>query len=75
MKDITQLTQKRWLTTNDFFLEFNFSISFQAKLRSKAAIPYTKVGRKIFYDRKEINAWLEDHSVVKKISCIHKDLK
>jgi hypothetical protein len=64
METTKSVIQKRWLTPEDFFLEFDFSISRQAYLRMKRLIPYSKIGRYIRYDRIEIDKWFSDHKVV-----------
>jgi hypothetical protein len=56
--------QKRWLTPENFFQEYGFSLSRQAYLRSQRRIPYSKIGRYIRYDRLEIDQWFIDHKVV-----------
>ena len=37
----------------------------QSKMRMKRAIPFSKVGGFIRYDRLELDKWLEGHSVVR----------
>lgn len=62
---------KRWLTPDEVSEEFGFGLDMQAKLRQNNQIPYSKINsKKILYDRKELNKWLESHSVSvsKKIS-------
>ena len=64
MEDIANSQEKRWLSPEDFFKEFSFSLSRQAYLRMKRLIPYSKIGRYIRYDRLEIDQWFSDHKVV-----------
>ena len=56
-------TAKEWLSPTDINTEFGISISTQNKLRMKKAIPYSKIGQKIFYSRDEINKWLSEAKV------------
>lgn len=58
------LQRKRWLNPVDLEAEFGILKSTQAKLRSQGNIPYSKRGKYIFYDRKKIDAWLEDAEMV-----------
>ncbi len=62
MKETTE-AQKRWLTPKELYEEYGFSKSNQAKLRMKRAIPYSKIGSYIRYDRHEIDKWIETNGV------------
>lgn len=62
-KTPTPTTQKRWLTPDDLFNEYGFSKSNQDKLRMKRAIPFSKIGRYVRYDRIEIDKWIESNRV------------
>ena len=55
---------KRWLNPDELEAEFGIKKSTQALKRKQKAIPYTKQGNFIFYDRQKINQWLESHTVV-----------
>jgi len=59
----TNNIQKQWLTPQDLFEEFGFSLSTQGKYRMSRKIPFSKVGKYIRYSRTAINAWLEDNQV------------
>lgn len=59
----------RWLTPSDMAkpqpIGFEISESTQAKMRMQGRIPYSKIGNKyIRYDRRELDKWLENNSVV-----------
>ena len=41
-----------------------FGKKWQDKMRCKKLIPYKKLGGYVRYDRLEIDAWIEKHSVV-----------
>lgn len=55
--------EKDWLTPEELYEEFGFSISTQAKYRQKKKIPHSKIGRYIRYNRKKINDWLLQNEV------------
>jgi len=57
------INEKRFLTATELFEEYGFSESNQAKLRMRRAIPFSKMGRYIRYDRIEINKWIENNKV------------
>lgn len=57
-------TQKRFLTPEELMEEYSFGKKWQDKMRSKKLIPYIKLGGYVRYDRHEIDAWVEKHSVV-----------
>jgi len=52
----------KWLNTETLAQEFGIAGSTQAKMRKEKKIPYSKVGGFIFYSRKKIDEWLEQHS-------------
>ncbi len=56
-------TAKEWITPSELNKRFGISTSTQNKLRMKKAIPYSKIGQKIFYDSAKIDKWLEDAEV------------
>ena len=63
---MNKVTQKRWLNPSEFAEEFGISKSTQSKMRmasNKSSLPFSKVGKFVFYDRAEINKWLEAHEV------------
>lgn len=61
------MEKKRWLTIEELELEYCIKQDAQAKMRmqsSEIKIPFSKIGRKfIRYDRRKIDAWLEEHEV------------
>ena len=66
MKDenvIVKVTDKEWLSPDDFELEFGISKETQKTRRAKGEIPYHKVGKFIYYKREDINKWLDEHKV------------
>jgi len=56
-------TPKRWLNPKELYAEYGFTESNQSKLRMRRAIPYSKIGNYIRYDRHEIDKWIEDNAV------------
>ena len=57
------LHKKRWLSPNEFEIEFGITKSTQAKMRMNHKIPYSKVGNLVKYDRNKIDKWLEEHTI------------
>ena len=55
------MTEKRWLSPEEFEEEFGMSQSTQAKYRMKKKLPYTKFGGFVKYDRKKIDELFEAH--------------
>lgn len=55
--------QKRWLNPKELYIEYGFTESNQGKLRMKRAIPFSKMGNYIRYDRIEIDKWIESNAV------------
>ena len=55
--------KKEWLSTIDLKGEFGIKISTQNKLRMAGKIPYSKFGKRVFYNRAKINQMLEDVEV------------
>ena len=55
---------KRWLTIEDVEREYGFSNNTQKRMRRLKNIPFSKVGKKIRYDRLELDKWLEDNRAV-----------
>lgn len=58
-----KIKSEDWLTPEELFIEFGFSLSTQAKYRQKRKIPFSKIGRYIRYNRKKINEWLHNNHV------------
>ena len=55
---------KRWLNPDELAAEFGIAKSTQALKRKQKVIPYSKQGNFVFYDRRKIDAWLEQHTIV-----------
>ncbi len=55
---------KRWLTIEDVEREYGFSNNTQKRMRRLKKIPFSKVGKKVRYDRLELDRWLEDNRAV-----------
>lgn len=51
-----------YLTPKDLENELGINYNTQYKLRKDKAIPYTKVGGKIMYDKYKILKWLQNNS-------------
>lgn len=63
--DEVRKTQKQWLSPDELFEEYGFSLSSQAKMRSKGTLPFSKLGSKyVRYNRNEIDKLLTDAKVV-----------
>ncbi|MEA2017591.1 MAG: helix-turn-helix domain-containing protein, partial [Campylobacterota bacterium] len=56
----TEYTLNRWLTISELEDEYKLTRSNQKEMINTNEIPYDKIGRKIIYDRYEIDAWLMD---------------
>ena len=56
-------TLKRWLTIQDLKKDYGFGVDSQAKMRMKRKIPFSKVGKKVFYCRFAIDSWLENNKI------------
>jgi len=57
----TLIKQKDWLTPEDLEAEFGIKATTQANMRSEKRIPYSKIGNFIFYSRKKLYKWFEEH--------------
>ena len=55
---------KRWLTIEDVEQEYGFSNNTQKRMRMLKQIPFSKVGKKVRYDRLELDKWLEENRAV-----------
>jgi len=53
----------RWMSIEDFRLQFGISKPTQARLRKNGNLPYSKIGKVIRYDRILIDKYFEDHRV------------
>jgi len=56
------MNNQDWFNTETLALEFGIAKSTQAKYRSEKAIPYSKIGGFIYYSKKKIYEWLDNHS-------------
>jgi len=54
---------KRWLNPKELAAEYGFTESNQGKLRMRRAIPFSKMGNYIRYDRIAIDNWIESNAV------------
>ena len=64
-KDV-KLEDKRWLTPLDLEELVGWSRSWQAKARmssSKVKLPFKKVSKFVVYDRYQIDAFIEEHTI------------
>ena len=59
-----KLPLNRWLTIEDVEREYKFNRNTQYRMRKAKKIPFSKVGKKIRYDRIELDKWLEDNKAV-----------
>ena len=59
----TQTHNKRWMNPQELADEYGFTKSNQGKLRMRRAIPFSKMGNYIRYDRIEIDKWIESNAV------------
>ena len=62
-KTTSQTTPKRWMNPKELADEYGFTESNQGKLRMRRAIPFSKMGNYIRYDRHEIDKWIESNRV------------
>ena len=53
----------RWMSIDDFRLQFGISKATQARLRKTGNLPYSKIGKVVRYDRLLIDKYFEDHRV------------
>lgn len=54
---------KRWLTISDVECEYGFNNNTQKRMRRLKLLPFSKVGKKVRYDRLELDKLLEDNKV------------
>ena len=52
--------KKRWISPLEFEEEFFIKISTQNKMRMAGTLPYSKLGKSVFYDRLKIDELLEN---------------
>jgi len=55
--------KKEWLNTIELEEEFGIKKSTQNKMRMAKKLPYSKLGKKIFYNRSKINQILKNAEV------------
>jgi len=57
-------TEKQRLLTIDGASEVSgLLVSFLRKLIFERSIPFIKIGKRIYFDRDELNAWIDAHKV------------
>jgi len=57
-------TEKQRLLTIDGASEVSgLLVSFLRKLIFERSIPFIKIGKRIYFDRDELNAWIDAHRV------------
>ncbi len=65
-KDV-KLQDKRWLNSIELEEYIGWSRSWQSKARMSSSavnLPYKKIGKFVVYDRYEIDAFIEEHTVI-----------
>jgi hypothetical protein len=62
-EEIELLKTKIYLNPKELKKVYNFSIDNQAKLRMDRKIPFSKIGRYIRYNRKDIENWIENNKI------------
>jgi len=58
------MRDKKTLTVEECSKYSGYSISYLYKLTSTKSIPHFKRGKKIYFDKDEIDAWLKQHKVL-----------
>lgn len=56
-------TEKRLLTINEASTESGLLVSFLRKLIFERSIPFIKIGKRVYFDRNDLNAWIDAHRV------------
>lgn len=56
---------KRWLTVEDFEDEFKIGENGQEAWRKNGTLPFSKIGKRIYYDRFLVDKVFEEHTVNK----------
>jgi len=56
-------TQKQWLNSDELEAEYGILKSTAAKMRALKTLPYSKVGKYVRYNRKEIDQLFADAKV------------
>lgn len=54
---------KRFLDVKEVSNEYGLAVSTLYTMVSQGRIPYTKMGRRTKFDRKELDRWIHSHSV------------
>jgi excisionase family DNA binding protein len=54
---------KRLLTIQEAASESGLLVSFIRKMIFERAIPFIKIGRRVYLDRSELNEWIDSHKV------------
>ena len=58
------MRDKKTLTTEECSNYTSYSISYLYKLTSRKQRPHFKRGKKIYFDKDEIDAWLKQHKII-----------
>ena len=56
-------TEKRLLTISEASTESGLLVSFLRKLIFERSIPFIKIGKRVYFDRDDLNAWIDAHRV------------
>lgn len=63
---MTQKEEKRWINPKELEERYHIKWNTQSKWRmknSKIKIPFSKIGKFVFYEINEIEKWLKDHAI------------
>ena len=63
IKIVKNAVAKEWLSPEELEAEYGISIHAQNRLRMNRKIPYSKIGKYVRYNRKEIDKWLKEHEI------------
>lgn len=58
------MRDKKTLTAGECSNYMGYSISYLYKLTSSKSIPHFKRGKKIYFDKDEIDSWLKEQKVI-----------
>ncbi len=53
-----------WITPDELYKIFGIAKQTQAQYRVAKTIPFSQVGKKIFYKKSDIDKWIDDAKVV-----------
>jgi hypothetical protein len=63
MNKAENIVESKWLSPDDLFRIYEIAKATQAQYRIEKKIPYSKIGRRIFYSREKIDQWIENAKV------------